>query len=594
MPSFAQNLEKTLHGALAGASERRHEYATLEHLLLALIDDEDAAQVMAACGVDVAELGEVVRRYLDEEYQKLETADDADPQPTAGFQRVIQRAILHVQSSGKDTVTGANVLVALFSERDSYAVYFLQQQDMSRLDAVSFISHGIGKGGKQIESKTPQGSGESDGQPQDKSDPKSSGKDASALDQFTVNLNEKAKKGKVDPLIGRGPEVDRTIQILCRRSKNNPLYVGDPGVGKTAIAEGLARKIVEGEVPEVLENAVIYSLDMGALLAGTRYRGDFEERLKQVVTELEKMPEAVLFIDEIHTVIGAGATSGGAMDASNLLKPALSGGTIRCIGSTTYKEFRNHFEKDRALLRRFQKIDVNEPTVEDTIKILKGLRTAFEDHHKVKYTPEAIKTAVELSARYINDRKLPDKAIDVIDEVGAMQMLVPPSKRKRKITAREIEQVIATMARIPPKSVSSDDKKALEHLERDLKQVVYGQDAAVKKLSTAMKLSRAGLRDPDKPIGSFLFSGPTGVGKTEVARQLASHHGHPAAAVRHVGIHGAPLGQPPDRCASGLCRVRPGRSADRRGRPAAACGPAARRDREGAPRSVRHPAASDG
>jgi ATP-dependent Clp protease ATP-binding subunit ClpA len=527
MPSFAQNLEKTLHAALAGAAERHHEYATLEHLLLALIDDEDAAQVMAACGVDVAELSDVVRRYLDEEYQKLETADDADPQPTAGFQRVIQRAILHVQSSGKDTVTGANVLVALFSERDSYAVYFLQQQDMSRLDAVSFISHGIGKGGKAIEGKPPQGSGSSDGEGPAQEKTEAKGKEGSALDQFTVNLNEKAKRGKVDPLIGRGPEVDRTIQILCRRSKNNPLYVGDPGVGKTAIAEGLARKIVEGEVPEVLENAVIYSLDMGALLAGTRYRGDFEERLKQVVTELEKMPDAVLFIDEIHTVIGAGATSGGAMDASNLLKPALSGGTIRCIGSTTYKEFRNHFEKDRALLRRFQKIDVNEPTVEDTIKILKGLRTAFEEHHKVKYTPEAIKTAVELSARYINDRKLPDKAIDVIDEVGAMQMLVPLAKRKRKITAREIEQVIATMARIPPKSVSSDDKKALEHLERDLKRVVYGQDAAVKRLSTAMKLSRAGLRDPDKPIGSFLFSGPTGVGKTEVARQLASIMGIP-------------------------------------------------------------------
>ncbi len=526
MPSFATNLEKTLHAALAGAAERRHEYATLEHLLLALIDDDDAAQVMVACGVDLAELGEVVRRYLDEEYQKLETADEADPQPTAGFQRVIQRAILHVQSSGKDTVTGANVLVALFSERDSYAVYFLQQQDMSRLDAVSYISHGIGKGGKQLESKSPQGS-EGEGQAEAKAEGKAGGKDASALDQFTVNLNDKAKSGKVDPLIGRGPEVDRTIQILCRRSKNNPLYVGDPGVGKTAIAEGLARKIVEGEVPEVLQDAVIYSLDMGALLAGTRYRGDFEERLKQVVGELEKMPHAVLFIDEIHTVIGAGATSGGAMDASNLLKPALSGGTIRCIGSTTYKEFRNHFEKDRALLRRFQKIDVNEPTVEDTVKILKGLRTAFEDHHKVTYTPDAIKTAVELSARYINDRKLPDKAIDVIDEVGAMQMLVPPSKRKKKITSKEIEQVIATMARIPPKSVSSDDKKALEHLERDLKQVVYGQDEAVRKLSTAMKLSRAGLRDPDKPIGSFLFSGPTGVGKTEVARQLASIMGIP-------------------------------------------------------------------
>ncbi|QZD91616.1 ATP-dependent Clp protease ATP-binding subunit ClpA [Qipengyuania xiapuensis] len=523
MPSFAANLEKTLHAALTDAGERRHEYATLEHLLLALIGDEDAAQVMAACGVDTGELEAVVKQYLEQEYQSLKSEDGADPQPTAGFQRVIQRAILHVQSSGKDTVTGANVLVALFSERDSYAVYFLQQQDMSRLDAVSYISHGIGKGGKQVESKTPQGAAEGanpaeqgaeSGKPGDKKE--------TALDQFTVNLNQKAEDGRIDPLIGRGPEVDRTVQILCRRSKNNPLYVGDPGVGKTAIAEGLARKIVEGDVPDVLEDAVIYSLDMGALLAGTRYRGDFEERLKQVVSELEDMPEAILFIDEIHTVIGAGATSGGAMDASNLLKPALSSGTIRCIGSTTYKEFRNHFEKDRALLRRFQKIDVNEPTIEDTVAILKGLRSAFEEHHKVKYTPDALKTAVELSARYINDRKLPDKAIDVIDEVGAMQMLVPPSRRKKKITAKEIEAVIATMARIPPKSVSSDDKKALENLERDLKHVVFGQDPAVEKLSTAMKLSRAGLRDPDKPIGSFLFSGPTGVGKTEVARQLAS------------------------------------------------------------------------
>ncbi|MFY7838482.1 MAG: ATP-dependent Clp protease ATP-binding subunit ClpA [Novosphingobium sp.] len=527
MPSFAQSLEKTLHTALANASERSHEYATLEHLLLALIDDADAAQVMQACGVDLGDLGDVVRQYLDQEYQSLKTQEKADPQPTAGFQRVIQRAILHVQSSGKDTVTGANVLVALFSERDSYAVYFLQQQDMSRLDAVSFISHGIGKGGRQVEGRNPKGAEEeAPKQQEEKTDAKSQKKET-ALDQFTVNLNEKALTGKIDPLIGRGPEVDRTIQILCRRSKNNPLYVGDPGVGKTAIAEGLARKIVEGEVPEVLAEAVIYSLDMGSLLAGTRYRGDFEERLKQVVSELEKMPHAVLFIDEIHTVIGAGATSGGAMDASNLLKPALSGGTIRCIGSTTYKEFRNHFEKDRALLRRFQKIDVNEPTVEDTIKILKGLRTAFEDHHKVKYTPDAIKTAVELSARYINDRKLPDKAIDVIDEVGAMQMLVPPSKRKKTITAREIEQVIATMARIPPKSVSSDDKKVLEHLERDLKRLVFGQDRAIEVLSSAMKLSRAGLRDPDKPIGSFLFSGPTGVGKTEVARSLAQIMGIP-------------------------------------------------------------------
>ncbi|WP_260599767.1 ATP-dependent Clp protease ATP-binding subunit ClpA [Sphingomonas endolithica] len=522
MPSFASALETTLHKALEAASSRRHEYATLEHLLLALIDDEHASKVMLSCNVELDELKATVAHYLDTELEALKVDAATDPSPTSGFQRVVQRAILHVQSSGRDEVTGANVLVALFSERESYAVYFLQQQDMSRLDAVSFISHGVGKGGQPTEAATPKGAEE------DKpAKPGEKGKSESALKQFCVDLNEKAKNGKVDPLIGRGPEVDRTVQILCRRSKNNPLYVGDPGVGKTAIAEGLARKIVEGDVPEVLLPAVIYSLDMGALLAGTRYRGDFEERLKAVVTELEKMPDAILFIDEIHTVIGAGATSGGAMDASNLLKPALSGGTIRCIGSTTYKEFRNHFEKDRALLRRFQKIDVNEPTIEDTIKILTGLRTAFEDHHKVKYTPDAIKAAVELSSRYINDRKLPDKAIDVIDEVGAMQMLVPLNKRKRTITTREIEQVIATMARIPPKSVSTDDTKALESLETDLKRVVFGQNAAIEKLASAIKLSRAGLRDPEKPIGNYLFTGPTGVGKTEVAKQLATIMGIP-------------------------------------------------------------------
>ena len=521
MPSFAPALETTLHKALEAASSRRHEYATLEHLLLALIDDEHASKVMDACHVDLGELKTTVAHYLDTELDALKVEAATDPSPTSGFQRVVQRAILHVQSSGRDEVTGGNVLVALFSERESYAVYFLQQQDMSRLDAVSFNSHGVGKGGA-AEAATPKGAEE---EKQVKGDGK--GKSESALKQFTVDLNEKAKNGKVDPLIGRGPEVDRTIQILCRRSKNNPLYVGDPGVGKTAIAEGLARKIVEGEVPDVLKQAVIYSLDMGSLLAGTRYRGDFEERLKAVVNELEKLPHAVLFIDEIHTVIGAGATSGGAMDASNLLKPALSGGTIRCIGSTTYKEFRNHFEKDRALLRRFQKIDVNEPTIEDTIKILAGLRTAFEEHHSVKYTPDAIKSAVELSARYINDRKLPDKAIDVIDEVGAMQMLVPPNKRKKTITTKEIEQVIATMARIPPKSVSSDDKKSLASLETDLKRVVFGQDKAIELLSSAIKLSRAGLRDPEKPIGNYLFTGPTGVGKTEVAKQLASIMGIP-------------------------------------------------------------------
>lgn len=521
MPSFAESLEKTLHQALKNAADRSHEYATLEHLLLALIDDGDASQVMNACGVDIGELEDAVVLYLDSELDSLKVEKSIDPSPTSGFQRVVQRAILHVQSSGKDEVTGANVLVALFSERESYAVYFLQQQDMSRLDAVSFISHGVGKGGQSIDPAELSGADESE----EKKDAKT--KKETALDQFTVNLNEKAKDGRIDPLIGRQAEVDRTVQILCRRSKNNPLYVGEPGVGKTAIAEGLALRIIEENVPDVLKPAVIYSLDMGSLLAGTRYRGDFEERLKQVVSELEKMPDAVLFIDEIHTVIGAGATSGGAMDASNLLKPALSGGIIRCIGSTTYKEFRNHFEKDRALLRRFQKIDVNEPSVEDTIKILAGLRSAFEEHHNVRYAPEALKSAVELSTRYINDRKLPDKAIDVIDEVGAMQMLLPPSRRKKMITTKDIEAVIATMARIPPKSVSKDDKKTLESLDKDLKRVVFGQNAAIEKISSAIKLSRAGLREPDKPIGNYLFSGPTGVGKTEVARQLSSIMGIP-------------------------------------------------------------------
>ena len=525
MPSFAESLETTLHNALKHAGDRAHEYAPLEHLLLALIEDADAAKVMQACGVELGELSDIIITYLDTELESLRVEGKVDPSPTSGFQRVVQRAILHVQSSGKDVVTGANVLVALFSERESYAVYFLQQQDMSRLDAVSYISHGIGKDGKLAEPRPVAGAEQKNEEPEDAKAKKD--KKEGALDQFTVNLNEKAKQGRIDPLIGRAAEVDRTVQILCRRSKNNPLYVGEPGVGKTAIAEGLARRIVENQVPEVLLPAVIYSLDMGALLAGTRYRGDFEERLKAVVSELEKLPDAILFIDEIHTVIGAGATSGGAMDASNLLKPALSGGTIRCIGSTTYKEFRNHFEKDRALLRRFQKIDVNEPSIEDTIKILAGLRSAFEEHHKVKYTPDAIKAAVELSSRYINDRKQPDKAIDVIDEVGAMQMLVAPSKRRKLITAREIEAVIATIARIPPKQVSSDDKTALGTLEADLKRVVFGQDKAIEVLASAIKLSRAGLRDSEKPIGSYLFSGPTGVGKTEVARQLASILGIP-------------------------------------------------------------------
>nr|WP_310525044.1 ATP-dependent Clp protease ATP-binding subunit ClpA [Polymorphobacter sp.] len=533
MPSFTRELEKTLHNALAEAARRTHEYATLEHLLLALTSDTHSLAVLKACSVDIEELQGQLARYLDTELTALKADASVDPSPTAGFQRVVQRAILHVQSSGREEVTGANVIVALFSERESHAVFFLQQQDMTRLDAVSFISHGIAKSGSS-ETRAVKGSGDKDddagkGDKNEKAEKgdKAKGGAESALKQYTVNLNDKAKLGKVDPLIGRHAEVDRTIQILCRRSKNNPLYVGDPGVGKTAIAEGLARKIVEGSVPDVLLPAVIYSLDMGALLAGTRYRGDFEERLKNVVNELEKLPHAVLFIDEIHTVIGAGATSGGAMDASNLLKPALSSGAIRCIGSTTYKEFRNHFEKDRALLRRFQKIDVNEPSIEDSIKILMGLRPSYEEHHKLKYTPEAIKAAVELSARYINDRKLPDKAIDVIDETGASQMLLPENKRKKVIGVKEVEAVIATMARIPPKSVSTDDTKALASLDADLKRVVFGQDKAIARVASAIKLSRAGLREPNKPIGSYLFSGPTGVGKTEVAKQLAAILGIP-------------------------------------------------------------------
>src|SRR5215208_2544708 len=471
MPSFARELEQTLHNALAEASKRRHEYATLEHLLIALVDDEHASKVMTACGVSRDELRASVKQYLDNELGALVADSATDPTPTSGFQRVVQRAILHVQSSGRDEVTGANVLVALFSERESYAVYFLQQQDMSRLDAVTYISHGVGKGEGAAEPRAPEGA-------EDKSE-KEGGKKESALKQFTVDLNEKARAGKVDPLIGRMPEVDRTVQILCRRSKNNPLFVGDPGVGKTAIAEGLALRIINGEVPEVLKNAVIYALDLGALLAGTRYRGDFEERLKAVLTELEASKHAILFIDEIHTVIGAGATSGGSLDASNILKPALASGDLRCIGSTTYKEFRNYFEKDRALVRRFQKIDVNEPTLEDSVKILRGLKLNYEKHHKVRYTEEAIRGAVELSAKYIHDRKLPDKAIDVIDEVGASRMLLPENKRRKTVTLRDVEEIVAKIARIPPKRVSADDKETLRNLERDLKAMVFGQDQAI-------------------------------------------------------------------------------------------------------------------
>jgi ATP-dependent Clp protease ATP-binding subunit ClpA len=519
---LSRNLEQTLHRALSLAGERRHEYATLEHLLLGLTDDSDAATVLRACGVDLDKLRSDLTDFLDKDLAGLATDRPGDPKPTAGFQRVVQRAAIHVQSSGRDEVTGANVLVALFSERESHAVYFLQTQDMTRLDAVNFISHGIAKAPGRSAQRPVQGTGEqaSGSEPEREEKPSRRGQDA--LSNYCVNLNKKALSGKIDPLIGRENEIERTIQILCRRNKNNPLYVGDPGVGKTAIAEGLAKRIVEGDVPEVLAKSTIYALDMGALLAGTRYRGDFEERLKAVVTELESQANSILFIDEIHTVIGAGATSGGAMDASNLLKPALASGTVRCIGSTTYKEFRNYFEKDRALVRRFQKIDVNEPTLEDSVKILRGLKNNYEKHHKVRYTEEAIRAAVELSARYIHDRKLPDKAIDVIDEVGASRMLQPEHKRRKTVTLKDVEEIVAKIARIPPKSVSADDKETLRNLERDLKSMVFGQDKAIEALSAAIKLSRAGLRDPEKPIGNYLFSGPTGVGKTEVARQLAS------------------------------------------------------------------------
>ena len=512
---LSRNLEQTLHRALALASEHRHEYATLEHLLLSLTEDQDAVAVLKACGVDLEQLAMDVNNFIDGELEEIRNDRVSEPKPTAGFQRVVQRAVIHVQSSGREEVTGANVLVALFSERESHAVFFLQMHEMSRLDAVNYISHGIAKVPGYTEDRTVEGADE------DVEGESVVRKGSEALDAYCVNLNEKAAAGRIDPLIGREKEVDRTVQILCRRNKNNPLYVGDPGVGKTAIAEGLAKRIVDGDVPDVLSEATIYSLDMGSLLAGTRYRGDFEERLKNVMQELEAMPHAILFIDEIHTVIGAGATSGGSMDASNILKPALQNGGLRCMGSTTYKEYRSYFEKDRALVRRFQKIDVYEPSIEDTIKILKGLRPYFEAHHNVKYTNDALKTAVELSARYINDRKLPDKAIDVIDEVGASRMLVAENKRKKTVTAKDVEEVVAMIARIPPKSVSTDDRKALSTLERDLKTVVFGQDDAIDQLSSAIKLARAGLREPQKPIGSYLFSGPTGVGKTEVARQLA-------------------------------------------------------------------------
>jgi len=527
MPTFSRNLKQTLDRALASARERHHEYATLEHLLLSLIEDADASAVLRACSVDLDLLAKNLRDYIDRELDNLVNEDAEECKPTAGFQRVVQRAIISVQSSGREDVSGANVLVALFAERESHAVYFLQEQDMTRYDAVNYISHGIAKRpGLSDQTRSPRGADE-DGERAEGREGRDgeNRKKEGALEAYCVNLNKKARDGRIDPLIGREAEVLRTIQVLCRRHKNNPLLVGDPGVGKTAIAEGLARKITQGEVPDVLIGATVFALDMGALLAGTRYRGDFEERLKQVVKEIENHKNAILFIDEIHTVIGAGATSGGAMDASNLLKPALAQGALRCIGSTTYKEYRQYFEKDRALVRRFQKIDVNEPSIPDAIEIIKGLKPYFEEFHKIRYTNDALKAAVELSARYIHDRKLPDKAIDVIDESGAAQMLLAENKRKKTIGLKEIETTIATMARIPAKTVSKDDAEVLAHLDETLRRVVYGQDKAIHALTSAIKLARAGLRDPEKPIGCYLFSGPTGVGKTEAARQLATSLG---------------------------------------------------------------------
>ncbi len=517
MASFSPVLEETIHRALTYAADRKHELATLEHLLLALLDDNDAAGVVTACDVDIDALRADITQYLNDDLESLIIEDFEEARPTAGFHRVIQRAVIHVQSSGREEVTGANALVALFAERESHAVYFLQERDMTRYDAVNYISHGISKNGTPSVSKPANNAeGEAAGADAKKQDP---------LDAYCVNLNEKARSGDIDPLIGRAQEVERCIMVLSRRRKNNPLLVGDPGVGKTAIAEGIARKIVEDDVPTVLQDAIIYSLDMGALLAGTRYRGDFEERLKQVMTRLQEVDGAVLFIDEIHTIIGAGATSGGAMDASNLLKPALQSGKLRCMGSTTYQEYRQHFEKDRALSRRFLKVDVIEPTPEDAVKILMGLKSYFEEFHKVKYTAEAIQGAVDLAVRHITDRKLPDKAIDVIDEAGARQKLVDEKKRKKTIGIKDIEFVISKIARIPPKSISRDDEKALKSLEGDIKRMVFGQDKAIEQVASAVKLARAGLREPNKPIGSYLFAGPTGVGKTEVAKQLAMTQG---------------------------------------------------------------------
>jgi len=532
---LSKNLENTLHKALHIAKEHRHEYATLEHLLFALTEDTDAMAVMRGCGINIPDLRRSLTDFLENDLTSLVVDELDEAKPTAGFQRVIHRAAIHVQSAGKHEVTGANVLVALFSERESHAVYFLQEQDINRLDVVNYISHGIVKYGDFQRMGTPAaGSHRSIEEEAEEHFARATGnsnhthkekESADALSQYCVNLNKKAENGKIDILVGREEEVERTIQVLCRRSKNNPLYVGEAGVGKTAIAEGLALRIVRHEVPDVLKNAVIFSLDMGSLLAGTRYRGDFEERMKAVIKDIEKLPGAILFIDEMHSIIGAGSTSGGALDACNLLKPALARGAFRCIGSTTYKEYRNYIEKDRALARRFQKIDVNEPSVENTVKILRGLKPYYETHHHVRYTGSALKAAAELSHRYIHDRKLPDKAIDIIDEAGAAQMLLPEAKRRKTITVKEIEDIIAKVARMPAKSISIDDAEVLRTLEQKLKLTVFGQDKAIETLAGALKMSRAGLREEGKPIGNYLFTGPTGVGKTEVANQLAKSMG---------------------------------------------------------------------
>ncbi len=506
---IAQELEVSLHMAFMEARQKRHEFITVEHLLLALLDNPSAAEVLKACAAEIDDLRKLLSEFVTE-HTPILAADDTDTQPTLGFQRVIQRAILHVQSSGKKEVTGANVLVAIFGEKDSHAVYFLHQKGVTRLDVVNFISHGI--------SKVPQaapGKGEGEAESEPEASP------GGALENYTLNLNALALAGKIDPLIGRERELERVVQTLCRRRKNNPLLVGEAGVGKTAIAEGLARRIVEGAVPEILAKCQVYALDMGALLAGTKYRGDFEQRLKAVLKQLLDNPQSILFIDEIHTLIGAGAASGGTLDASNLLKPALSTGQLKCIGATTYNEFRGVFEKDHALSRRFQKIDVVEPSIEETVSILRGLKTRFEAHHGIKYAASALSSAAELAARYINDRHLPDKAIDVIDEAGAAQRILPKSKQKKVITKHEIEEIVAKIARIPPQSVSSDDRSQLKNLDRNLKAVVFGQEQAIDALSAAIKMARSGLGNPQKPTGCFLFSGPTGVGKTEVARQLA-------------------------------------------------------------------------